>query len=112
MAFYGLNEGEAWLHVCKSAVPLVRKPDARKSHIRFDERDLETEETVRYSDTDQPKGSETVTAEPNSTAPDLDSTRPPQHPTPLRVQGLLIPSMRLQFHVIGRLLGLGKIIFI
>jgi hypothetical protein len=32
---------------------------------------------VRYSDTDKPKGSETVTAEPNSTAPDLDSTRPP-----------------------------------
>jgi hypothetical protein len=53
--------------VCKSAVPLVRKPDARKSHIQFDERDLETEETVRYSDTDKPKGSETVTAEPNST---------------------------------------------
>jgi hypothetical protein len=48
-------------------VPLVRKPDARKSHIRFDERDLETEETVRYSDTDKPKGSETLTAEPNST---------------------------------------------
>jgi uncharacterized protein YegP (UPF0339 family) len=58
-------------------VSLVRKPDARKSHIRFDERDLETEETVRYSDTDKPKGSETVTAEPNSTAPDLDSTRHP-----------------------------------
>ena len=45
--------------MCKSAAPLVRKPDARKSHIRFDERDLETEETVRYSDTDKPKGSET-----------------------------------------------------
>ena len=59
-------------------MPLVRKPDARKSHIRFDERDLETEETVRYSDTDKPKGSETVTAEPNSTAPDLDSTRRPR----------------------------------
>ena len=28
------------------------------------------------SDTDKPKGSETVTAEPNSTAPDLDSTHP------------------------------------
>jgi hypothetical protein len=34
-----------------------------------------TEETVGYSDTDRPKGSETVTAEPTSTAPDLDSTR-------------------------------------
>jgi len=63
--------------VCKSAASLVRKPDARKSHIRFDERDLETEETVSYSDTDKPKGSETVMAEPNSTAPDLDSTRYP-----------------------------------
>jgi hypothetical protein len=64
--------------VCKSAVSLVRKPDARKSHIRCDERDLETEKMVRYSDTDKPKGSETVTAEPNSTAPDLDSTRHPK----------------------------------
>ena len=43
-------------------------------------RHLETEETVRYSDTDKPKGSETVTAEPNSTAPDLDSTRCPKPP--------------------------------
>ena len=77
MTFNGLSEGEAWLTVCKSAVSLVRKPDARKSHIRFDERDLETEKTVRYSDTDKPKGSETVMAEPNSTAPDLDSTRCP-----------------------------------
>jgi hypothetical protein len=34
-----------------------------------------TEETVGYSDTDRPKGSETVTAKPTSTAPDLDSTR-------------------------------------
>jgi hypothetical protein len=37
----------------------------------------ETDETVRYSDTDKPKGSETVTAEPNSSAPDLDSTHCP-----------------------------------
>jgi hypothetical protein len=29
------------------------------------------------SDIDKPKGSETVTAEPNSTAPDLDSTHYP-----------------------------------
>ena len=61
--------------VCKSAVSLVRKPDAGKLHVRFDERDLETEDMVRYSDTDIPKGLETVTAEPNSTAPDLDSTK-------------------------------------
>jgi hypothetical protein len=77
MTFDGLSEGEAWLHRMQERCALVRKPDARKSHIRFDERDLETEETVRYSDTDMPKGSETVTAEPNSTAPDLDSTRHP-----------------------------------
>jgi hypothetical protein len=62
--------------VCKSAASLVRKPEVRKSHIRFDERDLETDDMVRYSDTDTPKGSETVTAEPTSTAPDLDSTKP------------------------------------
>jgi hypothetical protein len=47
--------------VCKSAVSLVRKPDAGKLHVRFDERDLETEAMVRYSDTDIPKGLETVT---------------------------------------------------
>ena len=63
--------------MCKGAESLVRKPVAGESHTRFDERDLETEETVRYSDTDRPKGSETVTAEPHSTAPDLDSTRYP-----------------------------------
>lgn len=34
---------------------LVRKPDA-DPHVRFDERDLETETLVRYSDTDNRKG--------------------------------------------------------
>ena len=29
--------------VCKSAAPLVRKLDAGKLHVQFDERDLETE---------------------------------------------------------------------
>ena len=36
--------------------PLVRKPNAGKLHVRFDERDLETEDMVSYSGTGIPKG--------------------------------------------------------
>jgi hypothetical protein len=35
---------------------LVRKPNAGKLHVRFDERDLETEDMVSYSGTGIPKG--------------------------------------------------------
>jgi hypothetical protein len=35
---------------------LVREPDAVNPHFRFDERDLETEDMVSYSDTGIPKG--------------------------------------------------------
>ena len=35
---------------------LVRKPNAGQLHVRFDERDLETEDMVSYSGTGIPKG--------------------------------------------------------
>jgi hypothetical protein len=59
--------------VFKSAASLVRKLGAGESHAQFDERDLETEDGQIFRHR-QPKGSETVKAEPTSTAPDLDST--------------------------------------
>ena len=48
--------------------------DAGNPHVRFDERDLETGEMASYSDTGNRKGREHVMIQPNSTAPDLDST--------------------------------------
>jgi hypothetical protein len=88
MTFNGLSEGEARLRRVRERSALVRKPDASKSHIRFDERDLETEETVRYSDTDKPQGSETQ-LRLNLTPPRQISTLPAalvQRPPALRRQ--------------------------
>ena len=42
--------------VGESISHLVRKPNAGKLHVRFDERDLETEDMVSYSGTGIPKG--------------------------------------------------------
>jgi len=42
--------------VGESIRPLIRKPNAGKLHVRFDERDLETEDRVSYSGTGIPKG--------------------------------------------------------
>jgi hypothetical protein len=45
-----------WPGWANASAPLVRKPNAGKLHVRFDERDLETEDMVSYSGTGIPKG--------------------------------------------------------
>jgi len=55
--------------------PLERKPDAGKSHVRFDERGVETECKIDYSGTGNRKGRFPATAYLNITAPLLDSTK-------------------------------------
>ena len=53
---------------------LVRKPDAGKPHVRFDERGVETESTASYSGTSNRKGWSPLRLRLNFTAPLLDST--------------------------------------
>ncbi len=53
---------------------LVRKPDAGKPHVRFDERGMETESKASYSGTGNRKGRTQLRLRLNSTAPLLDST--------------------------------------
>jgi integrase len=54
---------------------LVRKPNAGKLHVRFDERDLETEtRSISQTPATERAGQQGMIA-PTSTAPDLDSTR-------------------------------------
>ena len=55
---------------------LVRKPDAGKPHVRFDERGVETESTASYSGTSNRKGWSPLRLRLNFTAPLLDSTLP------------------------------------
>ena len=55
---------------------LVRKPDAGKPHVRFDERGVETESTASYSGTSNRKGWSPLRLRLNFTAPLLDSTKP------------------------------------
>ena len=55
---------------------LVRKPNAGKLHVRFDERDLETEDMVSYSGTGIPKGP-AHRVRLNLTPPRQISTLPP-----------------------------------
>lgn len=53
---------------------LVRKPDAGKPHVRFDERGVETERTASYSGTGNRKGRSQLWLRLPFTAPLLDST--------------------------------------
>ena len=53
---------------------LVRKPDAGKPHVRFDERGVETESTASSSGTSNRKGWSPLRLRLNFTAPLLDST--------------------------------------
>ena len=53
---------------------LVRKPDAGKPHVRFDERGVETESMASYSGTSNRKGWSPLRLRLNFTAPLLDST--------------------------------------
>jgi IS4 transposase len=56
---------------------LVWKPDAGKLHVRFDERDMETEtRSITQTPATERAGQQVMIA-PTSTAPDLDSTRRP-----------------------------------
>ncbi len=52
---------------------LVRKPDAGKPHVRFDERGVETESTASYSGTSNRKGWSPLRLRLNFTAPLLES---------------------------------------
>jgi hypothetical protein len=54
--------------------PLERKPDAGDSHVRFDERGVETECRAGYSGTGNRKGRLPLRPSLNMTAPLLDST--------------------------------------
>jgi hypothetical protein len=55
--------------------PLVRKPNAGQLHVRFDERDLETEAgSIPQTPATERAGQQIMIA-PTPTAPDLDSTR-------------------------------------
>jgi hypothetical protein len=54
--------------------PLVRKPNAGKLHVRFDERDLETETRSISQTPATERAGQQVMIVPTSTAPDLDST--------------------------------------
>jgi hypothetical protein len=56
---------------------LVRKPNAGKLHVRFDERDLETETWAISQTPATERAGQQVMIAPTSTAPDLDSTRRP-----------------------------------
>jgi len=70
-----ISEGNLWVTVGDRIITLCPKAEMREIRPSgLMKRDLETEDMVSSSDTGGPKGSETVTAEPNSTAPDLDST--------------------------------------
>jgi RNA-directed DNA polymerase len=53
---------------------LVREPDAGNLHVRFDEREVETEARCGYSGTGVAKGPATDNVAPNPTALPLDST--------------------------------------
>ena len=53
---------------------LERKPDAGDSHVRFDERGVETECRAGYSGTGNRKGRPQLCPDLNITAPLLDST--------------------------------------
>ena len=55
---------------------LVRKPDAGKPHVRFDERGVETESTASSSGTSNRKGGSPLRLRLNFTAPLLGSTNP------------------------------------
>jgi hypothetical protein len=57
---------------------LVRKPNAGKLHVRFDERDLETETRSILQTPATERAGQQVMIAPTSTAPDLDSTRRPK----------------------------------
>ena len=54
--------------------PLERKPDAGDSHVRFDERGVETQCRAGYSGTGNRKGRSPLRPGLNITAPLLDST--------------------------------------
>ena len=54
--------------------PLVRKPNAGKLHVRFDERDLETETGSIPQTPATERAGQQVMIVPTSTASDLDST--------------------------------------
>jgi hypothetical protein len=60
--------------VGESMSPLERKPDAGDSHVRFDERGVETECRAGYSGTGNRKGRPPLRPSLNITAPLLDST--------------------------------------
>jgi len=53
---------------------LVREPDAGDLHVRFDERDVETELRGGYSGTATDERGGNRQTEPTATAPHLDST--------------------------------------
>src|SRR5437868_6981661 len=57
--------------------PLVPKPNAGKLHVRFDERDLETETWSILQTPATERAGQQVMIAPTPTAPDLDSTRSP-----------------------------------
>ena len=58
---------------------LVRKPNAGQLHVRFDERDLETEAgSIPQTPATERAGQQVMIA-PTPTAPDLDSTRSHSH---------------------------------
>ena len=63
--------------VGESMSPLERKPDAGDSHVRFDERGVETQCRAGYSGTGNRKGRSPLRPGLNITAPLLDSTKPP-----------------------------------
>src|SRR5437764_11620539 len=52
---------------------LVREPDAGNLHVRFDEREVETEQGMRYLATKGKPGYSEIPP-PKTTAPPLDST--------------------------------------
>jgi hypothetical protein len=63
--------GCQWLRSapCAKGVRFVREPDAGNLHVRFDERDVETERWFVYSGTVRRKGRQQTTA----------NLRPPRH---------------------------------
>ena len=73
---------------------LVRKPDAGKPHVRFDERGVETASTASYSGTSNRKGWSPLRLRLNFTAPLLDSTNPrmPRNPEGVSSLGQLWAS--------------------
>lgn len=72
----------------------VREPNALIAHVRFDEREVETEQWDGYLGTGDRKGRQQTSLLSVTTAPLLDSTRSPESCNP-RQRAIGPPTLEL-----------------